>query len=363
MLAGKHIVIVGGGITGVATSYFLAKRGVACTLVDPVGIAPAASGKAGGFLALDWNDGAPVGPLARKSFSLHEELARVLGETTVDYRRLTCQAVTCTGGAQKRAAGVEWADLGVLGSRPMGDESTIAQVHPKKLCDALWAEAARLAGSTLVRGYAEGVERDEQSGALRAVQVDGERVAADCVVLAMGPWSPTWFGLPQAYGTKYHSLLMRPRRTLSQCVFFDCTGPTLASLLQGLGDPEAYPRPDGTVYCTGFPDPPAVVSERPGEVEVRADVAARLESAMRQVSSELQAAPVEAQQACHLPTFADGVPVIGAVPGVPGAYVASGGGCWGILCGPATGLALSELILDGAAASVDITPFSPQRFA
>ena len=97
-------------------------------------------------------------------------------------------------------------------------------------------------------------------------------------------------------------------------------------------------------------------------MEVRPDVAARLESAMRQLSSELQAAPVEVQQACHLPTFADGVPVIGAVPGVQGAYVASGGGCWGILCGPATGLALSELILDGAAASVDLTPFSPQRF-
>ena len=86
MLAGKKIVIVGGGITGVTTGYFLAKRGVACTLVDPVGIAPAASGKAGGFLALDWNDGSPVGPLARKSFALHEELARALGETTVDYR-------------------------------------------------------------------------------------------------------------------------------------------------------------------------------------------------------------------------------------------------------------------------------------
>ena len=363
MLSGKKIVIVGGGITGVTTGYFLAKRGVACTLVDPVGIAPAASGKAGGFLALDWNDSSPVGPLARKSFTLHEELARALGETTVDYRRLTCQAVTCTGGAQKRAAGVEWADLGVLRSLPMGDESTIAQVHPKKLCDALWAEAARLAGSMLVRGYAEAVERDEQSGAVCAVRVGGESVAADCVVLAMGPWSPTWFGLPQAYGTKYHSLLMRPDRTLSQCVFFDCTGPTLASLLHDLGDPEAYPRPDGTVYCTGFPNPPVVVRERPGEVEVRAEVAVRLEAAMRQLSSELQAAPVEVQQACHLPTFADGVPVIGAVPGVPGAFVASGGGCWGILCGPATGLALSELLLDGAAASVDLTPFSPQRFA
>ena len=84
---------------------------------------------------------------------------------------------------------------------------------------------------------------------------------------------------------------------------------------------------------------------------------------MRQVSSELLAAPVEAQQACHLPSFADGVPVIGAVPDVPGAYVASGAGCWGILCGPATGLAMSELILDGGAASIDLTPFSPRRFA
>ena len=81
-----------------------------------------------------------------------------------------------------------------------------------------------------------------------------------------------------------------------------------------------------------------------------------------QVSSELQAAPVELQQACHLPMFADGVPVIGAAPDVPGAYVASGGGCWGILCGPATGLAMSELILDGAASAVDLVPFSPQRF-
>ena len=51
-----------------------------------------------------------------------------------------------------------------------------------------------------------------------------------------------------------------------------------------LGDPEVYPRPDGTVYVTGYPDAPAVVDERPGEVEVRADVAAKLEAAMREAS-------------------------------------------------------------------------------
>lgn len=37
-------------------------------------------GKAGGFLALDWNDTSPVGPLARLSFKLHKQLAKSLGE-------------------------------------------------------------------------------------------------------------------------------------------------------------------------------------------------------------------------------------------------------------------------------------------
>ena len=93
MASAAKIVIVGGGISGVSTAYYLAKRGVRATLVDPVGIAPAASGKAGGFLALDWNDGAPMGPLARKSFALHADLAEEFGAATIDYRRLTCEAV------------------------------------------------------------------------------------------------------------------------------------------------------------------------------------------------------------------------------------------------------------------------------
>ena len=41
--------------------------------------------------------------------------------------------------------------------RSMGDESTIAQVHPKKLVDRLWSEAQRLAGSSFRRGSAVGV--------------------------------------------------------------------------------------------------------------------------------------------------------------------------------------------------------------
>jgi hypothetical protein len=45
------------------------------TVVERTDVACAASGKAGGFLARDWCDGAPLGRLARRGFELHADLA------------------------------------------------------------------------------------------------------------------------------------------------------------------------------------------------------------------------------------------------------------------------------------------------
>jgi glycine/D-amino acid oxidase-like deaminating enzyme len=49
------------------------------------------------------------------------------------------------------------------------------------------------------------------------------------------------------------------------------------------------------------------------------------------------------------------------VPGVDGAYVATGHSVWGMLNAPATGEAMAELILDGGPARVDLAPFAPGR--
>ena len=49
------------------------------------------------------------------------------------------------------------------------------------------------------------------------------------------------------------------------------------------------------------------------------------------------------------------------VPGVDGAYVATGHSVWGMLNAPATGEAMAELILDGQARHVDLAPFAPGR--
>lgn len=116
-------------------SYYLAKRhSTPCTIIDPVGIAPAASGKAGGFLARDWSDGSPVQELQRRSFDLHAEQAEHLGADGIDYRRLSCVAVSCDeggGGSKpkgKKLEGVEWADMNAIGSQVLGGHETIAQV-------------------------------------------------------------------------------------------------------------------------------------------------------------------------------------------------------------------------------------------
>ena len=55
------------------------------------------------------------------------------------------------------------------------------------------------------------------------------------------------------------------------------------------------------------------------------------------------------------------MPLIGPVPGAAGAYVATGHSVWGMLNAPATGEAMSELILDGTTRHVDLAPFAPGR--
>ncbi len=85
------VVIVGAGIAGCATAYYLAKAGVKSVLVDRDGVARHASGFAyGGLYPLS---GAGIrgpmfpraSPLAKRSFSLHRALAETLpGETGID---------------------------------------------------------------------------------------------------------------------------------------------------------------------------------------------------------------------------------------------------------------------------------------
>jgi hypothetical protein len=74
-----RVMICGGGVIGACTAYFLSQRGIDVTVVERTEVAAAASGKAGGFLALDWCAGSPLDALARRSFGLHAVLSGDIG--------------------------------------------------------------------------------------------------------------------------------------------------------------------------------------------------------------------------------------------------------------------------------------------
>ena len=121
-----------------------------------------------------------------------------------------------------------------------------------------------------------------------------------------------------------------------------------------------FPRADGTTYVCAIssesplPVDPAAVDPDPGAIECLQAICARL-------SPVLAESKVLAQQACYRPVTQDGLPLIGPVPGLKGAYVATGHSVWGILNAPATGEAMAELIVDGHTRSVDLTRFDPGR--
>jgi D-amino-acid dehydrogenase len=60
------------------------------------------------------------------------------------------------------------------------------------------------------------------------------------------------------------------------------------------------------------------------------------------------------------PATADSLPLIGALPGAPGLFVAAGHGMLGVTLAPATAALLAPLVLHGRAAP-ELAPFDPGR--
>jgi glycine/D-amino acid oxidase-like deaminating enzyme len=356
-----RVVICGGGVIGACTAYFLSLRRAEVVVIERAGVACAASGKSGGFLALDWCDGSPLAALARRSFELHAELASEF-DGRWGYRRLEALGVVASARRPLRLAGrlaaPDWVASEAIAHQRLGTTATTAQVHPAAFTTGMM-DAALARGARLRISAASGVERDSGGARIRGVVVDGELIEGDAVVIAMGPWSALaaqWVPLPMVYGLKGHSLILRNPGPISpHALFVECEAEDGA-----FDTPEVFPRPDGTTYVCGLSSE-APLPPDPTEITSDAGAQARLKAMIRTFAPALAEAEVIAAQACYRPVARDGLPLIGRVPAVEGLYVATGHSVWGILNAPATGEAMAELILEGAARTVDIAAFDPGR--
>jgi len=353
-----RVLIAGGGVIGTSIAYFLARRGIRTIVVEPTGVAHAASGKSGGFLALDWCDGTPLEALARRSFALHARLADELGGNW-GFRRMTAYGAHGESGTTQRdAPALPWLSRAVAIDRQLGSAATTAQVHPAEFTKAMMS-AAEARGAELRTGAVTGVLRSEDGTRVRGAEVDGEALSADAVVIAMGPWSihaARWLPLPRVFGLKGHSLVFETGGSVpAEALFLE--------YLERHGElltPEVFPRGNGTTYVCGISSE-SMVPEDPSDVVPDASALERLESLCRELSPVLQSSKIVARQACYRPVSHDGWPLIGKVPGVEGAYVATAHSVWGILNAPATGEAMADLIAEGRAANVDLSPYDPKR--
>ena len=382
-----HVVIVGAGITGAATAYFLARDGLLrdggqVTVIEKDSVGSHASGFAfGGLIGMIEASGPHGAPptLSSLALRLNRELATVIpAETGIDtnYRvkpsvmlamspaevpglLRTFEYLQRTGVAgearwlESRAEidGVEPRIAPGVAAALYADIS--AEVEPYKLTLAL-AQAAEGRGVRIRHGVVSGLSL--RRGRVDGVKIGDEAVEADSVVIAAGPWTSeasNWTGIGASISTLPISPLpIFPLK--GQILRLRAPGQPLKAMFWW-GNDYATTKPDGLVWAgtteehAGFDDTPTP--------EARDQIMASAISAF----PYLEDARLVRQTACLRPVSSDGDPIVGFLPEVAGVVVATGAGRNGIMLGPALGRLAADLVL-GNDPSCDIRGLGPERF-
>jgi sarcosine oxidase, subunit beta len=194
---------------------------------------------------------------------------------------------------------------------------------------------------------------DATAGRISAVHTGAGSIACETVVNAAGPWAAP---VSELAGVPLPVIPLR-RQMLTTTPLPDLPAdfPFVIDFAQSL-----YFHREGEGVLTGMSNP----NEQPGFDE-RIDEAwelAHMEAAVDRLPL-LANAGRAAHWAGLYEITPDAHPIIGAVPGLDGYYLVTGFSGHGFMHGPAAGLLLAEIILDGRAHSLDISALDYGRFA
>ncbi len=365
-----RVVIVGAGVVGLATAYFLGKAGVQTTVIERDSIGSHASGFAyGGLSAVSGTGVEPaLEALAFDGMRLHREFGSSLEEQTGidtgygDKALLSLafyekEAVAARAAVERQQRhqdySVRWLDGPETRTlEPRISEEALGgvyvegstQVDPYRFNLAL-AQAAEKLGATIRHGSVTGLDR--QGDRVAGVEIGDETIPCEYVVIAMGPWSAEageWLGFPVNVG---------PLK--GQIIRLRAPGPPFECSLGWDGN-YATTKPDGLVWA-GTTEEEVGFDETP-TVQARESITAALS---RMVPS-LKNAKLVRQTACLRPITPDRLPVLGPAPGVEGVFMATGAERNGILLGPSMGRVAADIIVTGTS-DIAIDALSPDRFS
>ena len=398
--------VVGGGIVGAATAYHLAAAGVETTLIDRADegrataagagiLSPATSGRA---------DERWVA-FALEAVAHYPELAAALereqdgphgyartGSLRVAFADREVEAEAATGDAAEVEAEAATGDAAEVEAfeatreriearaerygRPNLDAvEEISGDRARELFPPLaeperalyYDDAARVDGRTftdaLVRaGESRGLRTRAASveslcvadGRIEGVVADGRRLDADAVVIAGGAWSGA-FG--EALGV---DVPVEPQR--GQIVHLDVPADGARAdtadwpILSPFAEKYMVPWDDGRVAVGATRETGAGFAPHTTVAGLR-DV---FEETLRVAPGLADASLREARVGLR-PLSPDGLPVLGAVPDVDGAYLATGHGPTGLQLGPYSGKLVAQAVR-GERPETSLDPFSVERF-
>ncbi|KAK6005665.1 hypothetical protein QM012_007307 [Aureobasidium pullulans] len=392
MNSSESTVILGAGIIGVSTAYYLSqsKPGSSIHLIDSSPeLFASASGKAGGFLAADWY-GPASAPLGLLSFKLHKQLADEHdGAQKWGYSRSTgASFAESEEPVGEEAREGEWLENGrsraeVAGShefvegegpawltRRKGDGydvisagETVAQVDPLRLSHFLLNECRKRGVHVHQPASPISVSTDTNNTitSLNIKQDDGSETQIPCtsLLLTCGAWTPKVFDTLFPSSTLKlpispyagHSIVISSPNWTSTHEQNGCHA--IFSTSSSGFSPELISRIGGEIYIAGLNDGAIPLPDLATEAKIEASAIAELKkTAQRMCGIPGHEIEVLTEGLCFRPVTPRGEPILckveekrlGGVKSQGGMFVAAGHGPWGISLSLGTGLVMSEMI-------------------
>jgi sarcosine oxidase subunit beta len=379
MQSSAEAVIIGGGVIGTSILYHLTQQGMTnIVLLERDILCAGSSGKSAALVRQHYSNEITI-RMAQKSVEMFANFAQRVGGTAGFHQTGWLQISPPEAAQATREIVALQQRLGVK-----AELLSVDDVHT--LYPALNTEKVAVGAYEPEGGFADPhslassfVDRARERGAavhlgmpVRQVLVEGHRVRgvltdrgridAPIVVIAAGPWAQQ---VGRMVGVDFPLQVLR-----SQIAIFQpqqvAENPPLVVVdpLHG-----TYFRPEvGNITLVGgtesMPSEKRRVSD-PSVYNEKADpdyVSTTSAKLCHRLASFEQAGFVRGW-AGMITVTPDWHPILGAIPDLEGGYCAVGFSGHGFKLSPAVGLLMAELITQGQASTLDLTPFRPTRFA
>ena len=363
----SEFLVVGGGVIGMMTTLQLADAGHTVTLVERGHCGREASWAGGGIVSplYPWRYGPAVSQLSRWSEGFYPELAgRLHEESGIDpeyrqrgllYLRVD-DAEEALAWAAEMGKPLERVGAGFLYARepeaaPGFEEAlwmpTLGSIRNPRLVRALQARLAAMPEVTLREGV-EVTGFEVAAGRVLAVKTNRGDLAGGQVVVCGGAWAAGL--LEGVLAPRGMALPVRPVK--GQMILFRAP-PGLVQRVVLMDGRYVIPRADGRVLAG------STLEERGFDKATDAGALASLWASATAIIPALADCEVEHHWAGLRPGSPDGVPFIGAVPGLDNLHVNAGHYRNGLVLAPAATRLLVDRLL-GREPILDPAPYAPE---